>query len=84
MDSPPYDSATANPPPAATPRNAKPTDTPQPCSCPPPGPDRFLHLVTGRRPTDEDKAITRLATEFDVIPQAMRFRLVSLNLIDPA
>jgi len=46
--------------------------------------DRFLHMVTGRRAIDEDKAITRLAAEFDVSPQAMRFRLVNLNLIDPA
>jgi Zn-dependent peptidase ImmA (M78 family) len=46
--------------------------------------DRFLHMVTGRRPTDEDKAVARLAAEFDVSPQAMRFRLVNLNLIDPA
>ena len=45
---------------------------------------RFLGLVTGRRPTEEAKAITRLASEFDVSPQAMQFRLVNLDLIDPA
>lgn len=44
---------------------------------------RFLHLITGRRATREDVAITRLAAEFDVSEQAMRFRLVNLDLIDP-
>ena len=46
--------------------------------------DRFIGLITGRRALDENAAITRLADEFDVSEQAMRFRLVNLNLIDPA
>lgn len=46
--------------------------------------ERFLRLVTGRRPTDEEMAISRLSAEFDVSPQAMHFRLVNLNLVDPA
>lgn len=45
---------------------------------------QFIGLVTGRRPTDEMKAVLQLAGEFDVSEQAMRFRLVNLNLIDPA
>ena len=44
---------------------------------------RFIKLVTTPRPTDENTAIVKLATEFDVSEQAMRFRLVNLNLIDP-
>lgn len=45
---------------------------------------RFLELVTGRRPSAEEQAIARLAREFDVSQQAMHFRLVNLNLVDPA
>ena len=45
---------------------------------------RFINLITGRRPMDEGTAITQLADEFDVSEQAMHFRLVNLNLIDPA
>lgn len=46
--------------------------------------ERFMQLVTGRRVVNEDVAITRLAEQFDVSDQAMRFRLVNLGLIDPA
>lgn len=46
--------------------------------------NRFISLVTARRPIDESRAIAKLAAEFDVSEQAMRFRLVNLNLIDPA
>jgi Zn-dependent peptidase ImmA (M78 family) len=45
--------------------------------------DRFLQLVRGRRIIDEDGAIARLAQQFDVSEQAMRFRLVNLGLVDP-
>lgn len=45
---------------------------------------RFLNLVTAPNSTNEDRAIAQLAREFDVSDQAMRFRLVNLNLIDPA
>lgn len=45
---------------------------------------RFLKFVTGSRPTGEAKAASKLASEFDVSLQAMQFRLVNLNLIDPA
>jgi Zn-dependent peptidase ImmA (M78 family) len=46
--------------------------------------EKFVHLVTGRRAVDEDDAIIRLARQFDVSQQAMRFRLVNLDLLDPA
>jgi Zn-dependent peptidase ImmA (M78 family) len=45
---------------------------------------RFMRLVTGTNPTSESAAITRLAEQFDVSELAMRFRLVNLNLVDPA
>lgn len=45
---------------------------------------RFVSLVAGHRPIAESEAIADLAAEFDVSEQAMRFRLVNLNLIDPA
>jgi Zn-dependent peptidase ImmA (M78 family) len=44
----------------------------------------FMRLVTGRQIIAEDSVVTRLAKEFDVSEQAMRLRLVNLNLIDPA
>jgi len=46
--------------------------------------ERFVQLLTGRRALDEDDAIVRLARQFDVSEQAMRFRLVNLGLLDPA
>lgn len=45
--------------------------------------NRFINLITARRSIDESAAIIKLAAEFDVSEQAMRFRLVNLNLIDP-
>jgi Zn-dependent peptidase ImmA (M78 family) len=45
--------------------------------------DNFMSLVTARRGVDEDTAVARLAHQFDVSEQAMRFRLVNLGLIDP-
>lgn len=45
---------------------------------------RFIGLVTGHQPLDEGTAALMLANQFDVSEQAMRFRLVNLNLIDPA
>jgi Zn-dependent peptidase ImmA (M78 family) len=46
--------------------------------------DRFISILTGRRPVDDSIAIARLLHEFDVSEEAMRFRLVNLTLIDPA
>jgi hypothetical protein len=43
-----------------------------------------MGLVTGSRVLAEDSEVTKLAKEFDVSEQAMRLRLVNLNLIDPA
>ncbi len=44
---------------------------------------RFMDMVTARRAVDEDRVVTRLAHQFDVSEQAMRFRLVNLGLMDP-
>lgn len=44
----------------------------------------FMRIVTGRRIVKEDDVITKLAKDFDVSEQAMRLRVVNLNLIDPA
>lgn len=46
--------------------------------------ERFIALLNGRRPLDEDDAIARLSNEFNVSEQAMRLRLVNLSLLDPA
>jgi Zn-dependent peptidase ImmA (M78 family) len=45
--------------------------------------DHFMEMVTARRALDEDSAVARLAHQFNVSDQAMRFRLVNLGLIDP-
>jgi len=45
--------------------------------------DRFISMIAARRPLDDNDAISKLASEFDVSEQAMRFRLVNLGLIDP-
>ncbi len=45
--------------------------------------DHFMDMVTTRRAVDEDSVVARLAHQFDVSEQAMRFRLVNLGLMDP-
>lgn len=45
--------------------------------------DHFMDIVTARRLVDEDTIVARLAHQFDVSEQAMRFRLVNLGLMDP-
>jgi Zn-dependent peptidase ImmA (M78 family) len=45
--------------------------------------DHFMDMVRARRAVDEDTVVTRLARQFDVSEQAMRFRLVNLGLMDP-
>jgi Zn-dependent peptidase ImmA (M78 family) len=45
--------------------------------------DHFMDMVMARRAVDEDTVVARLARQFDVSEQAMRFRLVNLGLMDP-